>query len=204
MKNNNNKINLAGTVVSEPTTYNCCGENFYSFLLSVKRNSGKEDIIPVNISQLLQEKITPGEKIAIKGQVRTYNRVIDNKNRLIITVFAQEVLSYTEDINSVEITGSFCKAPKYRTTPLGRDICDIHLAVNRERGKSDYIPCIVWGRTAAHIGQLNVGKKVSIQGRLQSREYDKKLTDDVILKGVAYEVSVNRIYDADEIKEVVV
>lgn len=201
MKNKSNKVILAGEVKTTPESYTYLGEDFYEFQLAVKRESGTEDIIPVNISQYLVNKLSVGDKVCLIGQIRTYNKQIDGKNRLIIVFFAQEIKEYVKDENQVELVGYFCKKPIHRTTPLGRDICDILLAVNRERGKSDYIPCIVWGRTAAHIGTLDVGVKVSLQGRLQSREYDKWNDEE---KGyytcIAYEVSANRI--KEEIEEV--
>lgn len=201
MKNNSNKAILAGEVRTEPESYSCCGENFYSFYLAVKRDSGAEDVIPVNISQILIEKITVGDKLCFNGQVRTYNKLVDGKNKLIIVYFAQEVKDYVEDRNEVDLTGFFCKKPIFRTTPLGREICDVLLAVNRERGKSDYIPCIVWGRTAQHIGSLEVGAKANVQGRIQSRIYNKAVGYEVV-QFTAYELSVNRIQEA--IEEVVV
>ena len=199
MKNINNKAVIAGTVVSEPACYDCCGESFYSFNMAGKRDSGVEDVLPVNISQLLTEKITIGEKLHLEGQIRTYNKSINSKNKLVIVFFAQEIKDYQIETNQIELTGYFCKKPAHRTTPLGRDICDVLLAVNRERGKSDYIPCIIWGRTAAHIGTLDTGVKVSVKGRFQSREYEKKSSDNTgTYKMTAYEVSVNRIAETEE------
>ncbi len=199
MKKNNNNAVIAGTVVSEPACYECCGENFYSFDVAVKRDSGVEDVLPVNVSQLLTEKITVGDKLLFEGQIRTYNKTVNGKNKLLIVFFAQEIKDYEADFNQVELTGYFCKKPMHRTTPLGRDICDVLLAVNRERGKSDYVPCIVWGRTAAHIGTLDTGIKVSVIGRFQSREYEKKNEQGTgTYKRTAYEISVNRISETEE------
>ena len=191
MKNNNNKAIIAGTVVSEPACYECCGEEFYSFNVAVRRDSGKDDILPVNVSQLLTEKITVGDKLRFEGQIRTYNKAVDGKNKLMIVFFAQELKDYEEELNQIELTGYFCKKPMHRTTPLGRDICDVLLAVNRER--------IIWGRTAAHIGTLDTGIKVSVIGRFQSREYEKKNESGTgTYKKTAYEVSVNRISEVAE------
>ncbi len=202
MKNINNRAVIAGTVVTESASYECCGERFYSFSISTKRDSGVEDILPVNISQFLIKKITVGDKLCLEGQVRTYNKIVNGKSRLIVVFFAQEVREYESDINQIELTGYFCKVPEYRVTPLGREICDILLAVNRERGKSDYVPCICWGRTAAHIATLNVGAKAAVVGRFQSREYEKKDAEgQVICKNTAYEVSVNRINEVMEDKQ---
>lgn len=197
MINKNNKAFVAGEIITEPTEYECCGEKFYSFVIASARESGVKDEIPVNISAYLLKDAKQGDKVAITGQIRTYNKMQNEKNKLIIVFFGQVVESYTEDSNQVSLTGSFCRQPNHRVTPLGRDICDVLLAVNRERGKSDYIPCIIWGRTAQHIGELSVGTKVSVAGRFQSRTYEKK-TDDGVIQNVAYEVSVNRITDAEE------
>ena len=200
MINKNNKAFVAGEIITEPTEYECCGEKFYSFVLASARESGVKDEIPVNISVYLLKNAKQGDRVAIIGQIRTYNKSQDGKNKLIIKFFGQAIGDYTEDTNQVELTGHFCKKPNHRVTPLGRDICDVLLAVNRERGKSDYIPCIVWGRTAQHIGELSTGTKAIVAGRFQSRKYEKKVDGEVI-QNVAYEVSVNRIADAEETEE---
>lgn len=201
MKNYSNNITIAGEVRTNPETYNYCGEDFYSFSLAVKRDSGVEDIIPVNVSHVLIKNIKVGDKLCLMGQIRTYNKSQDGKSRLIVVLFVQEVKEYIKDLNEVELTGYFCKKPIHRTTPLGRDICDIILAINRERKKSDYVPCIVWGRTAERISALNVGAKVNVQGRFQSRVYEKKI-DVGTKKCTTYEVSINRIQEALEEVEV--
>lgn len=188
-----NVAKAAGTIVTKPTSFDCCGEEFYAFTLSVKRTSGAEDLLPVNISKYLLGDISVGDQIALQGQIRTYQKFIDGKNRLVITFFGLSTEEYTEDINEVEITGFFCKEPQFRITPLGRDICDIMLAVNRSRGKSDYIPCIVWGRTSRHIATLEIGSEVRAIGRLQSRQYVKTDADGNQTERTAYEVSINRI-----------
>lgn len=195
MKNNNDAV-LAGTVATEPAVYVCCGEEFYSFDLAIKRESGTEDIIPVNVSRYILKNVNIGEQVCLTGQIRAYNRVVEDKSRLIIVFFAKDVKDYEKDINTIYFTGTICKEPILRTTPLGRNICDILLAVNRERGKSDYIPCIIWGRTAIHIGQLTVGAKVAVEGRIQSRIYTKKLNENESVERKALEVSVNRIQEA--------
>lgn len=201
MKNYSNNITIAGEVRTNPETYNYCGEDFYSFSVAVKRDSGVEDIIPVNVSHVLIKNIKVGDKLCLMGQIRTYNKSQDGKSRLIVVLFVQEVKEYIKDLNEVELTGYFCKKPIHRTTPLGRDICDIILAINRERKKSDYVPCIVWGRTAERISALNVGAKVNVQGRFQSRVYEKKI-DVGTKKCTTYEVSINRIQEALEEVEV--
>lgn len=192
MKNENNATIVAGTIATEPKPYDCCGEPFYSFDLSVKRDSGTEDMIPVNASELIVGKLRAGDTICLSGQIRTYNKTIDGKGKLVVVFFALEVQEYERDKNEVELTGYFCKTPNYRVTPLGRDICDVLLAVNGERGKSAYIPLIIWGRTARHIGTLDIGAHVSVRGRFQSRKYTKVVGAETVSK-TAYEVSVNRI-----------
>lgn len=197
MKNKNNNAVLAGEVVTEPTNYDCCEETFCSFNLSVKRASGTADILTVNISKILVGNIKVGDKIRLEGQVRTYNRIIDDKSRLIIVFFALNKIEYEKDVNQVELHGYLCKTPVFRTTSRNREICDALVAVNRERGYSDYIPCIVWGRTARLVGDLSTGAEIRLSGRLQSREYEKR-TPNGIEKRTAYEVSVNRICDPNK------
>lgn len=197
MKSEKNNAISAGEVYSEPTKYDCCGENFYTFSLSVKRTSGFADILTVNISQNLLGKIAVGDKVAFEGQIRTYNRIIGDKSRLIIVFFALNKIEYEKDVNQVELRGYLCKTPVFRTTPRNREICDALVAVNRERGYSDYIPCIVWGRTARLVGDLSTGAEICLSGRLQSREYEKR-TPDGTEKRTAYEVSVNRICDPNK------
>ena len=178
MKNKNNNAVLAGEVVTEPTNYDCCEETFCSFNLSVKRASGTADILTVNISKILVGNIKVGDKIRLEGQVRTYNRIIDGKSKLIIVFFAQEVTEYEKDVNEVELCGYICKTPVFRITPRSR-------------------PCIIWGRTARLVSELNTGAQVRLSGRLQSREYEKK-TDSGVEIRTAYEVSVSRIQDASK------
>lgn len=192
MKNENNAAMVAGMVATEPKRYDCCGEMFYAFDLSVMRMSGAIDLIPVNMPVVLCEELNFGDRISLVGQVRTYNRVVDGKSRLFVVFFALETADYTDHINEIELTGFFCKPPVHRTTPLGRDICDVLLAVNRDRQRSDYVPLIVWGRTARYIARLDVGARVRIKGRLQSRVYQKQ-TEQGVVEKTAYEVSVNRI-----------
>ena len=192
MKNENNAATVAGMVATEPKRYDCCGELFYAFDLSVRRMSGAEDLIPVNMPVVLCDEVNVGDELCLVGQVRTYNKMVDGKSRLIVVFFALEVLEYKGNENEVELTGFFCKPPVHRTTPLGRDICDVQIAVNRDRQKSDYIPLIIWGRTARLIARLDVGAHVNVKGRLQSRVYQKQ-TEQGVVEKTAYEVSVNRI-----------
>lgn len=197
MKNENNAAMLAGVVATEPKKYDCCGETFYAFDLSVMRMSGAVDLIPVNMPVVLCEELNFGDRISLVGQVRTYNRVVDGKSRLFVVFFALETADYTDYINEIELTGFFCKSPVHRTTPLGRDICDVQIAVNRDRQKSDYIPLIIWGRTARLIARLDVGAHVNVKGRLQSRVYQKQ-TEQGVIEKTAYEVSVSRISEATD------
>lgn len=197
MKNENNAATLAGVVATEPKKYDCCGEMFYAFDLSVMRMSGAIDMIPVNMPVVLRDEVNRGDEICLIGQVRTYNRVVDGKSRLIVVFFALETADYTGYINEVELTGFFCRPPTLRSTPLGRDICDVQLAVNRDRKKSDYIPIIIWGRTAWLTSMLDVGAHVKVIGRLQSRKYMKQ-TEEGIIEKTTYEVSVSRIAEVEE------
>ena len=142
-----------------------------------------------------------GSPLCFEGQLRSYNKVVEGAGRLLITGFAQRLLDpdTEENPNQVQLTGALCKPPSYRTTPFGREIADLMLAVNRAYGKSDYIPCITWGRTARFASHLKVGDKVTLLGRFQSRAYQKQLADGTILNKTAYEVSVGRLSMADHL-----
>ncbi len=195
----NNKAHVVGTVVSELSfSHEVYEEIFYTFLLSVSRLSDTEDIIRVTISEkfLTGVEISIGTRVAIKGQFRSYNNFTNIGNRLILTVFVKdiEIISIEEEnLNSIYLNGYICKQPIYRTTPFGREIADILLAVNRSYNKSDYIPCIAWGRNAKFAEKLNVGDNVVIQGRIQSRDYQKKISETETENKTAYEVSVSRL-----------
>jgi single-stranded DNA-binding protein len=207
---NNNNITLVGVVEREPEySHEVLGEGFYIFMLKCSRTSGNKDTLPVMISDRLTDikEIKAGQVVSVAGQIRSFNRHIDDvKSKLILSVFARELelaqdateLSFEEDINTVILDGFVCKPPVYRCTPKGREIADILVAVNRPYGKSDYIPCIAWGRNARFAGGLEVGEHIQIQGRFQSREYTKKISDNEIETRVAYEVSVSRIDYAEE------
>lgn len=197
MKNENNAATVAGMVATESKRYDCCGELFYAFDLSVRRMSGAEDLIPVNMPVVLCDEVNVGDELCLVGQVRTYNKMVDGKSRLIVVFFALEVAEYKGNENEVELTGFFCKPPVRRTTPLGRDICNVQIAVNRDRQKSDYIPLIIWGRTARLIARLDVGAHVNVKGRLQSRVYQKQ-TEQGVIEKTAYEVSVSRISEVTD------
>lgn len=198
MEEAGNVLHLNGTLYDEPVYgHEVFGEHFYYATLSVPRLSGAEDLLPITISERLMEglQLTQGVPLALEGQLRSYNKVIEGAGRLLITAFAQQLVSTQEDQNpnQVQLCGALCKPPSYRTTPFGREIADIMLAVNRAYGKSDYIPCITWGRTARFASHLKVGDKVQVLGRFQSRPYQKQLADGTIQNKMAYEVSVGRL-----------
>ena len=192
----NNKVQLCGEVVEMPTySHDILGEKFYESVLKVKRLSNSYDYIPFTISdRLLTEfSVEVGSKINILGQFRSYNKFVDSKNKLLLTVFVRDIVEYDEDnINIIELSGYVCKEPVFRVTPFKREIADILLAVNRQYNKSDYIPCIAWGRNARYANSFDVGSKISVLGRIQSRKYQKCIDGEYVEK-TAYEVSINRI-----------
>ncbi len=195
-----NYAQLLGTVEQTPVfSHKSYGEQFYELKLAIKRRSGYDDVIPVVVSERLFWPGMPkcGERVAVCGQVRTYNKEEEGRNRLIITVFAREYrvaeAAETYDENYIQLTGFLCKAPIQRTSPLGREICDLMVAVNRMYNKSDYIPCIAWGRNAGYGGKLQVGDSISLTGRIQSREYKKRDAEGNAQQRIAYEVSVLKI-----------
>lgn len=194
----NNRVHLAGEIVTEPRlTHEICSEGFYEFFVSVPRLSNQCDVIPVTAAErlLCGSSLGVGDRIAVDGQFRSYNKMVGGRSKLMLTVFVKEFTD-PEDAanpNSVELTGYICKEPVYRTTPLSREICDLLLAVNRAFNKSDYIPCIAWGRNARYCRSLAIGTKLRLAGRIQSRQYVKKLSDDVSETRTAYEISVGRI-----------
>ena len=198
----NNKVSIIGEIVSGFTfSHKVFGEGFYMVDVSVKRLSGQADIIPLMVSERLIDvhKNYIGCTIEALGQFRSYNRHEGVKNRLMLSIFVREVhfmeefTDYTKT-NQIFLDGYICKAPIYRKTPLGREIADILLAVNRPYGKSDYIPCISWGRNARYASSLSVGTKVKIWGRIQSREYTKAISETECEERIAYEVSISKMY----------
>ncbi len=202
----NNQVTIMGEIVSEFTfSHEVFGEGFYMVDVSVRRLSNSGDTIPVMISERLidvNEDYT-GEFLMVSGQFRSYNRHDEQKNRLVLSVFAREVSFIEEELdgaktNSILLDGYICKLPIYRKTPLGREIADLLLAVNRPYGKSDYIPCICWGRNARFASAFEVGEHVQILGRIQSREYVKKLSETETEKRTAYEVSVSKLECMEE------
>lgn len=199
MEESGNIIHLRGQICQNlQFGHELFGEQFYTTTLRVPRLSGAEDFLPITLSErlLMQEPLSAGSMLCMDGQLRSYNKVIEGSGRLLITAFAQRLLNCEEDEenpNRVQLTGALCKPPSYRTTPFGREIADLMLAVNRSYGKSDYIPCITWGRTARYAANLKIGDKVQLVGRFQSRAYQKQLADGTTLNKVAYEVSVSRL-----------
>ena len=200
----NNKVKLTGTVVSEPEfSYEVYGEQFFNLFLEVKRISGVADIVPLTISERLfnlEDKCT-GTVVRVSGQFRSFNKHEENKNRLVLSVFVREIERVVNDYdeeNENEIDGFVCKDPVNRKTPLGREIADILFAVNRSYGKSDYIPCIVWGRNAVYTSGLPVGTHLKLTGRIQSRGYVKMYEDGTEEQRTAYEVSVSKINVLEE------
>ena len=202
----NNKLHLTGTVTQSPVySHEVCGEEFYETKLSVPRLSGQEDVIPVTVSDrlLTRNELKVGERISIYGQFRSYNKPEGEHSRLILTAFAREILPADDEVNpnTIEILGYICKQPVYRTTPFKREICDVLLAVNRAYNKSDYIPCIMWGRNARFIKDMPIGERLWVTGRVQSRIYTKCLSEEVSEERVAYEVSVSKILVGSKIEE---
>ena len=197
METENNVLKLCGVIDSTPVVdHEVFGEQFYRMDLKVPRLSGTYDILPVTVSERLMDgEVAPGVRIGVSGQLRSYNKVIGGSGRLLLTAFAQqlETPDDNENPNTVQLTGAICKPPSFRTTPFCRDIADLMLAVNRSFGKSDYIPCIAWGRTARYASTLQVGDKLRIQGRFQSREYQKQMPDGAVISRIAYEVSISRL-----------
>ena len=202
----NNQVVIMGTIVSEfEYSHEIFGEGFYMVDVEVQRLSDSSDIIPLMVSERLLdvEEDLRGAKIAVVGQFRSYNRHEEKKNRLILSVFAREV-EFVDEIeesaksNQIYLDGFICKEPIYRKTPLGREIADLLIAVNRPYGKSDYIPCICWGRNARFANSFEVGTRCAIWGRIQSREYMKKISEDESERRIAYEVSVNKLDLVDE------
>lgn len=197
----NNQVQIMGEIISEFSfSHEVYGEGFYMMDISVKRLSDSYDIIPVMISERLIDVTQnyKGEMIQIFGQFRSYNRHEEKKNRLVLSIFAREISFVEEEndkikSNQIFLDGYICKNPVYRRTPLGREIADMLLAVNRPYGKSDYIPCICWGRNARFASGFEVGGHVQIWGRIQSREYVKRLENNTTEKRVAYEVSVSKL-----------
>ena len=197
----NNQVSIVGEIISDfQYSHEVYGEGFYMVEVAVSRLSNFSDYIPLMISERLIDTSQSyiGQKVYVTGQFRSYNRHEELKNRLVLSVFVREIEFIEEETeemksNQILLDGYICKDPIYRKTSLGREIADLLVAVNRSYGKSDYIPCICWGRNARFAARFEVGVHVQIWGRIQSREYVKRLNEDEVEKRTAYEVSVSKI-----------
>lgn len=197
----NNYIMLVGKITSEKKfSHEIYGESFFNFDLEIPRLSGISDIIPITISERLIANfdLTIGKQVVIEGQFRSYNTYEDSRSRLILTVFVKEIREKEEDEeikvpNEVQLVGHICRKPIYRKTPFGREIADILVAVNRAYNKSDYIPCITWGRNARFCENMQIGTELKLVGRVQSRPYEKKHEDGTVEQRTAYEVSISSL-----------
>ena len=197
----NNQVSMMGEIVSEfRYSHEVFGEGFYMVDIAVNRLSNYADYIPLMISERLidTEQDYIGQLIHVTGQFRSYNRHEEKKNRLVLSVFVRELefldeIAEDEKTNQIFLDGYICKEPIYRKTPLGREIADVLLAVNRSYGNSDYIPCICWGRNARFAAGFEVGSHIQMYGRIQSREYVKKISETETERRVAYEVSVSKV-----------
>ena len=195
MQDTTNSVSIAGRLSGLELSHRIYGEAFYTFFLECERLSDKSDVLPVTISERLLAKhpLGGGEMVLVKGQLRSYNKLVDGKVRLYLTVFARELAQSGAYVNDIELKGYVCKPPVFRVTPFGREITDMLVAVNRAYNKSDYVPCIVWGRNARFASGFEVGDKVALHGRVQSRQYEKVLDTGDKTTRIAYEVSISRL-----------
>ena len=204
VKEDTNIVNLKGTIENNlQFSHEIFGEKFYTTKIKINRLSDVYDILPMTVSERLIEELDfkNNKFVTVSGQLRSYNKNVGEKNKLILTVFVREIKPKEEenkDPNSIFLDGYICKRPVYRKTPLGREITDLLVAINRPYNKSDYIPSIVWGRNAKFAKSLKVGDRIQIWGRVQSREYEKKREDGEPIKKVAYEVSISKIKKMSE------
>ena len=200
MQTNINRIFLRGRLAASPAlSHTNHGVEYLTLPLAVRRLSGAEDRLNVSASreQLAHLSLEPGDPLAVRGEVRTFNNRSGVGSRLVVSVFARELSpGEGEDENRLELSGTLCKPPALRSTPLGRTICDMILAVNRRYGRADYLPCIAWGSLAYRCGEMSVGDQLSLEGRLQSRIYTKEV-DGALLERTAFEVSVMSLTDGD-------
>ena len=200
---NNNHVLLKGKINKLPVySHTVMGEGFFEMFVEVQRLSEEIDILPVTISERLISDFTIGDEIGIAGQFRSYNKLEDGKSKLMLTIFVKELVDPNEvsEINQIYLVGYICKDPIYRTTPFGREICDVLLAVNRAYNKSDYLPCIAWGRNARFVRDLGIGEKLEVQGRIQSRKYQKRVDDNKSETRTAYEISLSSVILVDGIE----
>ena len=198
----NNRVYLRGTVVSEAVfSHEVYGEGFYELFVRVPRLSGQADTLPVTISERLMKScdLHVGATLSAEGQFRSYNKLEGGRSRLMLTVFVRDLVEDdTRNPNIILLGGYICKPPVYRTTPFNREIADLLVAVNRAYNKSDYIPCIAWGRNARFVQNLKVGDRIALSGRIQSREYIKRLSETQSVTMTAYEVSVSKLAACDD------
>lgn len=189
-----NLLSIKGKILSAPTySHSLLGEGFFTTQIEVKRLSDQVDVLPLTISERLTSGLKEGQEIALLGQLRSYNKLQDGHSKLMLSIFARELIDEARaETNNITIVGYLCKEPIYRTTPFGREIADMLVAVNRAYNKSDYLPCIAWGRNARFVKDLCVGQKLQLTGRVQSREYQKKTEEGIVTK-VAYEISISAI-----------
>ena len=195
-----NRARLCGTVMTDPAVAHANhGEEFCRFFLSVQRLSGQADLLPVVVSRrtLTENPVQVGDTVTVQGQLRSFNNKSGVGARLVIDLFARSVTAGGEYCNHIELSGTVCKAPTLRRTPLGREICDVILAVNRRYGRADYLPCISWGAIARETAALTVGSPMALVGRLQSRT-DSKALEGGCEERIAYEVSVMRPAEPQE------
>jgi len=200
----NNRVFISGEIVSDAEfSHEVYGEGFYEMKLKVERLSGQADILPVTVSERLiaANDLKVGGRLSAVGQFRSYNKLVDGKSRLMLTVFVRETVEGDKykNPNNIVLCGYICKPPVYRTTPFHREIADVLVAVNRAYNKSDYIPCIAWGRNARFVKNLTVGERIAVSGRIQSREYQKKISETETKTMTAYEVSVSKLAAYDSV-----
>lgn len=202
-----NKVTLIGKISTDfQYSHTIFGEDFYKFNIEVSRLSNNVDLLPIIISERLlnDEPFAIGDKVIVGGQLRSYNRKINDKSKLILIIFAKDFALFDDESNEKQnpnyifLDGFICKPTVYRETPFGREICDILLAVNRMYNKSDYIPCITWGRNARFAKNLQIGDRINIWGRIQSRKYEKKFANGEVQERVAYEVSISKIIKGED------
>ena len=203
----NNIVSIFGTVKENPVlSHEMYGEKFFNAELIVPRLSDVFDTLPITISErlMLGINIEKGTKMLVEGQLRSYNKYLDGSNKLILTVFARNITLVDEDAknpNQIYLDGYICKKPIYRTTPFGREITDMLIAVNRPYNKSDYIPGIAWGRNARYSENLKVGDRIKLWGRIQSREYQKRISEEETITRIAYEISISKMEVVEEVLE---
>lgn len=209
--NENNFVEIGGIVIDEPKfSHELFDEKFYKLNVESKRLSTSQDVLPVIISERLLDisSLTIGKMVHVIGQFRSYNKQEEQRSKLVLSIFAKEIEIIENDeiltLNNADLVGYICKKPIYRKTPLGREIADVLIAVNRSYKKSDYIPCILWGRNAKFCEKLQVGTMVRLSGRIQSRNYEKKLENGEVLEKTAYEVSVSKFSINKENQEEIV